>query len=351
MKKERVKLGLSPGTIVYTGKRGVEQVYIHTSNYNETKIEETVQSNKDKIVIGQQEDGLVQWIDMRGVHDAKLLELLGEKFAIHSLILEDIANVDQRPKFEEFANGNFFVMKSLQFDHDAIEIKSEQVAIFFRENLLISFQEAETDLFSSVRERLQKSSGRIRQRNSDYIAYALIDALVDNYYQLLDDIEINIDALEERILNRPDNTVKTRIHHLKKELLVSRKSITPLREAISKFAKSETSSVHDDTKMFIRDLYDHTIQVLDMVESYRDTINGLQDLYLSEISYKMNQVMQILTIISVIFVPLTFLAGIYGMNFDVLPELHWKYGYLYFWIFSVIILVLLLFYFRRKKWL
>jgi len=351
MKKKRVKLGLSPGSIVYTGKRGVEQVFINTSTYNESKIEEIVQSNQNEIIIEQAEKGLIQWIDMRGVHDAELIELIGKKFDIHSLILEDVANVDQRPKFEEFENGNFFVMKALQFDHDSIEIKSEQVAIFFREGLLISFQEAETDLFISVRERLLKSNGRIRQRNSDYMAYALIDTLVDHYYQLLDDIELNIDILEDRILNAPDKTIKTKIHHLKKELLVSRKSISPLREAISKFAKSETSSVQEETKMFIRDLYDHTVQVLDMVESYRDTINGLQDLYLSEISYKMNQVMQILTIISVIFVPLTFLAGIYGMNFDVLPELHWKYGYLYFWIFSITILVLLLVYFRKKKWL
>ena len=351
MKKKRIKSGLSPGSIVYTGKRGVEQVYIHTSTYNSTKMEETVQSNQDKVIIQSTKPGFVQWIDIRGVHDAQLLEMMGGKFDIHNLILEDIANIEQRPKFEEFTNGNFFVMKSLTFDHDTIEIKSEQVAIFFREDLIISFQEAETDLFSSVRERLSNSSGRIRQRNSDYLTYALTDTLVDNYYQLLDDIESNIDALEDKIIHRPDKTIKTSIHHLKKELLISRKSITPLREAISKFSKSETGCIHEDTKMFIRDLYDHTVQVLDMVESYRDTINGLQDLYLSEISYKMNQIMQILTIISVIFVPLTFLAGIYGMNFDVLPELHWKYGYLYFWIFSAIILVLLLWYFRRKKWL
>lgn len=351
MKKKRIKSGLSPGSIVYTGMRGVEQVYIHTSIYNEATFEETIQSNKDKVVIGVQDEKFTQWIDIRGVHDAKLLELIGEKFTVHNLILEDIANVDQRPKFEEFKNGNFFVMKALSFDHNEIKIKYEQVAFFFREGLLISFQEAETDLFSSVRERLSNSKGRIRQRNSDYLTYALIDTLVDNYYQLLDDIESNIDKLEERIIKDPDKSIKTSIHHLKKELLVSRKSISPLREAISKFSKSESSSVQEETKMFIRDLYDHTIQVLDMVESYRDTINGLQDLYLSEISYKMNQVMQILTIISVIFVPLTFLAGIYGMNFDILPELHWKYGYLYFWIFSIIILILLLWYFRRKKWL
>src|SRR5690606_33117654 len=185
--------------------------------------------------------------------DAKLLELIGEKFDVHSLILEDVANDDQRPKFEEFNNGNFFVMKSLSFDHDEIKIKYEQVAFFFRDGLIISFQEAETDLFSSVRERLSNSNGRIRQRNSDYLTYALIDTLVDNYYQLLDDIESNIDKLEERIIKDPDKSIKTSIHHLKKELLVSRKSISPLREAISKFAKSETSSVQDETKMFIRD--------------------------------------------------------------------------------------------------
>lgn len=351
MSKKRTKLGMSPGSVVYTGKRGVEKVFIHTSSYNSENIVETVQNNKEDIILEAPEPGTIKWFDIRGVHDAELIELIGKQFDVHGLILEDIANIDQRPKYDEFDNGNFIVLKSLSFNNDKIGIESEQVSIFFRDGLLLSFQEAETDLFCSVRERLMVSNGRIRQRGTDYLAYALIDILVDNYYVLLDDIETHIDILEERIIHNPDKTIKTNIHHLKKELLVSRKSITPLREAISRFSKSESGYVNEESKMFIRDLYDHTVQVLDMVESYRDTINGLQDLYLSEISYKMNQVMQILTIISVIFVPLTFLAGIYGMNFDVLPELHWKYGYLYFWIFSAVILVLLLWYFKRKKWL
>lgn len=351
MSKKRTKLGMSPGSVVYTGKRGVEKVFIHTSSYNTDKIVETVQNNKENIVLDMPEPGMIKWIDIRGVHDAELIELVGKQFDVHGLILEDIANIDQRPKYEEFQNGNFFVMKALSFNSEAVKIESEQVSLFFREGLIISFQEAETDLFSSVRDRLTNSNGRIRQRGTDYLAYALIDTLVDNYYALLDEIELNIDVLEERIIHNPDKTIKTSIHHLKKELLVSRKSISPLREAISRFSKSESKFINEESKMFIRDLYDHTVQVLDMVESYRDTINGLQDLYLSEISYKMNQVMQILTIISVIFVPLTFLAGIYGMNFEILPELKWKYGYLYFWLFSISILVLLLWYFRRKKWL
>ena len=351
MSKKRKKLGMSPGSIVYTGKRGVEKVFIHTSSFNKDEIDETVQNNKEEIILDAPEPGKIKWIDIRGVHDAELIELIGKQFDVHGLILEDIANIDQRPKYDEFENGNFFVMKALTFNHDKQEIESEQVSLFFRDGLIISFQEAETDLFSSVRDRLMAGNGRIRQRGADYLAYALIDTLVDNYYLLLDDIELNIDILEERIIHNPDKTIKTSIHHLKKELLVSRKSISPLREAISRFSKSESKYINEESKLFIRDLYDHTVQVLDMVESYRDTINGLQDLYLSEISFKMNQVMQILTIISVIFVPLTFLAGIYGMNFDVLPELHWKYGYLYFWIFSVTILGLLLWYFRRKKWL
>ena len=351
MKKKRTKLGMSPGSVVYTGKRRVEKVFIHTSSYNGDKLDETVQNNKEKVVLEVPEKDTVKWIDIRGVHDAELIEFVGKQFNVHGLILEDIANIDQRPKYDEFENGNFFVMKALSFNHDTLQIESEQVSIFFREGLIISFQEAETDLFCSVRDRLKMSNGRIRLRGTDYLTYALIDTLVDNYYQLLDDIEINIDLLEERIIHNPDKTIKTNIHHLKKELLISRKSIAPLREAISRFSKSDSEFINEESKMFIRDLYDHTVQVLDMVESYRDTINGLQDLYLSEISYKMNQVMQILTIISVIFVPLTFLAGIYGMNFDVLPELKWKYGYLYFWIFSVFILIMLLWYFRRKKWL
>lgn len=225
------------------------------------------------------------------------------------------------------------------------------MSIYFRNGLLVSFQENETDLFEAVRMRLKSGRGKIRQRGADYLAYALMDTLVDNYLLVLDDIEEIIEALEDDLISEPSNSIKERLHYLKKELLIIRKSIAPLREAISRFSKTENSFIASTTHVFVRDLYDHTVQIMDMVETYRDMLNGLQDLYLSEISYKMNQVMQVLTLIATIFIPLTFLVGIYGMNFDYMPELHWKDGFFALWGLLTVLAIGLVILFKRKRWL
>jgi magnesium transporter len=216
---------------------------------------------------------------------------------------------------------------------------------------VISFQETQSDLFVAVRNRIQSGKGRIRQKGADYLVYSLIDVLVDNYFIVLEDIEEEIESLEDRMLENQDIKDKSTIHHLKKELLKIRKSIAPLREAIGRFAKTDNPLVEEGTPVFIRDLYDHTIQIMDTVESFRDLLNGLQDLFISEVSFKMNQVMQMLTLVATIFIPLTFLAGIYGMNFENIPELTWKYGYFIFWGFIVVVFVGLVIYFKRKKWI
>ncbi len=351
MKKRRKKIGLPPGSVVFTGNQKVEKINLHYLQYDAEYLEEKTLDNHKNITFHQSPEEKVDWYDLRGLHDTELIELLGKTFQIHPLILEDIADIHQRPKFDEYESGNFIVLRALSFDKSHLKIKTEQVALFFRKGLLFSFQETESDLFEAVRQRIQSSKGKVRQRGADYLCYALLDNITDQYYIVLDEMETIIETLEDDLLKNPDNSIKERIHHLKKELLIVRKSVAPLREAIARFAKSESNLIEENSAVFIRDLYDHTVQIIDMVETYRDALNGLQDLYLSEISFKMNQVMQVLTIITTIFVPLSFLAGLYGMNFDNIPELHFKYGYFILLGVMFIIGTGFLLWFRKKKWL
>lgn len=349
--KNRQKAGLPPGSIVFTGKKKVEEVHLHRLKYNEDHFEDHTYIGREQITFENSTTEMVDWYDMRGLHDIELIEAIGKQFDIHNLILEDIADPNQRPKFEEYPNSNFVVLKALHFDRENIEVKTEQVALIFGHGLLLSFQEDETDLFHAVRDRLRTKSGRIRQRGADYLCYALIDNIVDHYFFVIDEVEQYIDSIENRLLNNIGDSIRSDIHALKKEVVSMRKSIAPLREAISRFSKSESALISDETTVFIRDLHDHTIQVMDMVETYRDVLNGLQDLYISEISLKMNQVMQVLTIITTIFVPLSFLAGLYGMNFQYIPELNFKYGYFFLLGIMFLIFIGALYYFKRKKWL
>jgi magnesium transporter len=351
MSKRRKKIGLPPGSVVFTGNRKVEKTQIHYLKYDSENVVEKKLTKAVDPAIRQKHEEKVNWYDIRGIHDTNLIEFIGRTFEIHPLVLEDVASTNQRPKFEEYEKGIFIALQALSFDKEEIKISKEQVTLYFNSNLLITFQERETDLFESVRQRIQKGNGKIRQRKTDYLSYALIDSIVDNYFFVLEDIEEVIESLENDLLEKQDKNIKIQIHQLKKELLIMRKAIFPLREAIGWFAKAENPIIEDNSQIFVRDLYDHIIQIMDLVESYRDMLNGLQDLFISEVSFKMNQVMQLLTLIATIFIPLTFFAGIYGMNFDNMPELHWEYGYFYLLGTMLIVFVSLLYYFKRKNWI
>jgi len=346
----RKKTGLPPGSVVFTGKKKVDKVLINYLEYNEDNIKEVNPENHIIDTFHEPEDSLVQWYDIRGLHDVNIINKIGTTFKLHPLILEDIVDTQQRPKYEEYDEGIVVVLKALSFDSNAVKVRAEQVSIYLGTNFLLSFQEDETDLFQLIRDRIHAGKGRIRKKNADYLIYALLDSIMDNYYTVLDQIELIIENLESSILNDPGKNSKGEIHHLKQEMLVIRKTIAPLREAISRFSKSEHELISDNTKIFLRDLYDHNIQLLDTAETYRDMLNSLQDLYLSEISFKMNQVMQVLTLITSIFVPLSFLAGLYGMNFEYIPELTFKYGY--FVLLSVMFIIggSMLYYFKKEKW-
>jgi magnesium transporter len=348
-KKKRQNTGLAPGSLIFTGQKKLEEAQVILVEYS-MEGEAREQKAEGQIPVSE-EPAMVKWYDVRGLHDVALVEQLGKQFGVHPLALEDILDTQQRPKFEDYENGLFLILKALSYDEEQQRIQTEQVAIFAGDGFVLSFQENETDLFPGVRERIHSGRAKIRKRKADYLAYALADNIVDQYYLLLDRIDLLLDDLEEEILSKANRDSKGRIHNLRLQTITLRKAIAPLRDAIGAFSRVDSPLMSEGTEVFVRDLYDHVVQVMENIDTIRDMMNGLYDLYLSEISFKMNSIMQVLTIISTIFIPLTFLAGIYGMNFEHMPELQWEYGYYYLWGLMLIISSGLIYYFRRRNWL
>jgi len=354
-KKRSKKSGLPPGTLVHVGERKVEALQITVIDYNE-------QSFQEKEVLSVEEcfafkaTPTVTWINIDGLHDVDIIEKLGNQFGIHPLILEDIVNTGQRPKLEDLEKYIFIVLKMLSYIDSMQTVDAEQVSIVFGSNFLISFQERPGDVFDQIRDRIRNAKGRIRKMGPDYLCYLLIDAIIDNYFAILERIGERIEFMEEELVSDPTEKTLHQIHILKREMISLRKSVWPLRELISGLERSESSLIQESTDVYLRDMYDHTIQVIDTVESFRDMVSGMLDIYLSSISNKMNAVMKVLTIIATIFIPLTFIAGIYGMNFNPaksplnMPELNWYWGYPAVILVMAVIFVLMLFYFKRKKW-
>ncbi len=348
---KRKKLGQQPGAVIFTGERKVERVGIHYLEYNEHDCKEQELDNQSITAFHDPVEEFVQWYDVRGLHDTELIKEFGRVFSIHPLALEDIADTTQRPKLDEYPDGILITIRALHFDAKNPKMSYEHLAIYLGDGYVVSFQESGTDLFARVRDRITQMKGRIRRMEADYLAYALMDTIVDRYYLIIDDLELVIEGLEETILQNPDKEIKGEIHNLKQESLIARRSVSPLREVVSSFDRLGNGIVKDDTMVYIRDLRDHVAQVTELIETSRDMFNSLHDLYLSEISFRMNNVMQVLTIMSTIFIPLSFLTGLYGMNFQNMPELGWRNGYfLLLGLMGVMILVMLWF-FRRKRWL
>lgn len=349
--KRKHKIGLAPGSVVFTGNQRLEKTLLHFLQYNEeTLLDEDLDTHAEFALMPA--DSLkVSWYDVRGIHDTALIEQFGTQYAIHPLVLEDISDIYQRPSFEEYENGLFVIAKALSFDPVEKEINVEHVALYYTDGLVISFQETESDLFELVRQRINTYKGRIRARGCDYLTFALLDVLTDNYFVVFEQVEAEIQHLEDRILEDQLTSDKQQIHQLKKEVAKIRKTMIPMRESIGRFSKSESRFIERKTQLYLRDLHDNTIQSMDLADALRDSLNGLQELYNSELNFKNNQVIQILTIVSSIFIPLTFLAGIYGMNFEHMPELHWENGYFYLLGAMAVVFVSLLFYFRKRRWL
>jgi magnesium transporter len=350
IKKHSRKAGLPPGTLVHIGKRKAESVRITIIDYDEERFQEK-QISAIEECFPFRESKTVTWINIDGIHDVSLIEKLGKQFELHPLILEDILNTEQRPKLEDFEKYLFIVLKMLSYDDKEQTIEAEQVSLVVGPNFVISFQERVGDVFEQIRDRIRNAKGRVRKMGADYLGYTLIDAVVDGYFSILEKFGEKVEALEEELVTEPTNKTMQQIHNLKRELILLRKSVWPLREVISALQKSDIPIIRETTGIYLRDVYDHTIQIIDTIESFRDMVSGMLDIYLSSISNRMNAVMKVLTIIATIFIPLTFVAGIYGMNFKFMPELECRWGYPAALGVMGIIAIIMLVYFRRKKWL
>ncbi len=344
------KVGSSPGTLVHIGNKFKESSEITLIQYNKDTEEILHTDNIDKCFSNFNNEK-VKWIDIEGLQDVSIIEKVGKKFKLHPLLLEDILNTGQRAKIDDYDDYIFIVLKVLTYNKDLKKVKSDQVSFVFIENCIISFQERDVGIFDNVKNRIKIANGNIRKLGADYLLYALIDAIVDSYFVLLENFGNKIDCVEDQLINEPQKGVLKSIHNLKREMLFLRNSIWPLREVVSILVRGDNSHFTQNTIVYLRDVYDHIIQIIDTVEVYRDMLSGMLDTYLSSISNKTNDVMKVLTIISTIFIPITFLAGVYGMNFKYIPELQWSYGYGLFWIIVVIITLLMIRYFKKKTWI
>ncbi|MBM3311709.1 MAG: magnesium/cobalt transporter CorA, partial [Candidatus Aminicenantes bacterium] len=286
-----------------------------------------------------------------GVHDPDLINRLGTAYELHPLILEDIMTTSQRPKMEDLGSSVYVVLKMLELDGPGAAIVTDQLSLVFGKNYVVSFQEKPGDMFDQVRERLRQGKGRLRKMGADYLAYALLDAVVDHYFVVLESLGERVEALEEELVGDPSQATLHRIHALKREMIFLRKSVWPLREVVAKLERAESELIKESTEIFFRDVYDHTIQVIDNIETFREMLSGMLETYLSSVSNRMNRVMKVLTIIATIFIPLTFLAGVYGMNFEHMPELKWRYGYFLVWGVMIALGAGMAIAFKRKKWL
>jgi len=344
------KVGLPPGTLVHIGEKRTEKVRITVIDYDETQFQEKEVETIEEC-FPFKDKPTVTWINIDGIHEVEIIEKIGKHFEIHPLVLEDILNTGQQPKMEDLEQYVLVILKMLFYDEETKEINPEQVSLILGPNFLITFQEREGDVFNHIRDRIRKAKGRIRKTKADYLTYSLIDTIVDHYYVVLEKLGEWIEGLEEELVGNPTPETLQTIHTLKRELIFLRRSVWPLREAVISLERGESTLIHESTGIYLRDVYDHTIQVIDTIETFRDMVSGMLDVYLSSISNRMNEVMKVLTIIATIFIPLTFVAGIYGMNFKYIPELEWHWGYAGALILMGLIAFVMLLYFRRKRWL
>jgi magnesium transporter len=341
---------LSPGTVEYVGERKVDAVRVQSIAYDAGSFDEQTIASIDECFPLQPAPGIT-WINVDGLHDTALLQTLADRVGLHPLVVEDIVSRHERPKLEDYQDYLFVALRALEYNETTNEITTEQLSLVLGPNYVFSFQEVAGDGFDPVRERIRKGKGRMRGMGPDYLAYALIDAIVDDYFVLLERIGERIETLEDALMEQPTREHLHGIHELKREMIILRRSVWPLREVVGRLERGESGLIRRETHVFLRDLYDHTIQVIDGVESYRDMLTSLQDLYLSSVSNKLNEVMKVLTIIATLFIPVSFFAGVFGMNFDYMPELRWKWSYPIFWFVILCALGGMLTWFRRRRWL
>jgi len=344
------KTGAAPGTLVHVGEKKVDEIRITLIEYNAGGANLRSLSSVSEIQnLPPCPDG-VRWLNIDGLHDIHLTESIGRLFNVHPLTLEDVVNTGHRPKVEFFDDYVYAIIKMLQYAPSDGRVRSEQLSLILFDHFLITFQEQTGDLFDPIRQRIQNGVGRLRHSGSDYLAYALIDNVVDHYYQILESFGDEIESLEESLLETQTPATLEHIHELKRETLYLRKQVWPLRETIGTLSHGDSSLISEAIHPFLRDVHDHTVQIIEIIESYRDILTGLIDLYMSSVGNLMNEVMKVLTVIATIFIPITFVAGVYGMNFKFMPELDWRWGYGGAMSLMAVIAGAMILYFKKKKW-
>jgi magnesium transporter len=350
-KKQSKDAGLPPGALVFVGAKITENVSITITEYSDTRFEERKAVKLEECFLSCQDRETITWVHVSGLHEPEIIESIGNHYKIHSLILEDVLNTNHNPKIEDYEDVIFMVMKIFYHDSTAENIEFEQFSLILGSNLVLSFQEGNQDIFEPVRKRLRTGTGRIRKSGADYLAYVLADTAVDNYFIVTEAIEDRMEAVEEDLLTDLSQEALQEIHELKRDIIFLRRAVLPVRGLISKLEKTDSRLVSENTHVYLRDLYDHIIQVAETLETFREMATSLLEIYHSGVSNKMNEVMKVLTLIATIFIPLTFIAGIYGMNFKYMPELEWRWGYPLVWLIIVLVGIVMLIYFKKKKWL
>lgn len=356
LRNKKSKVGLAPGTLVHIGEKKVEKVRIKLVAYNNEKLVEKELNSVEECVAFKDQPGINLWINVDGLDQVEVIEKLGSYFEIHPLTLEDVLNTVQRPKMEDYESYIYTVLKIMLLDMANKEITEEkeitvdQVSIIFGYNYILSFQERDVHIFDPLRDRLKNPASRLRKNGVDYLAYGLIDAVVDNYFLILEHFGEEIEDLEDELIIHPTPATLKAIHVYKRDMILLRKSVWPLRELISSMQKIESEIIKDNTRIYLRDVYDHTVRVIESVEDFRDILSSMVDIYLSSVSNKMNDIMKVLTVIATIFIPLTFVAGVYGMNFEDMPELRWRWGYPAVMLFMAVIGTTMFAYFKKKRW-
>lgn len=350
LKKAHTQAGLPPGTLIHIGEKHAEAVRISVMDYDEGHFAERVVDSVEEC-FPYKDKPTTTWINVDGVHDLGIVEKLGACYGIHPIVLEDVVNTIQRPKILDFGDYIFISLKMLYFEGQEDQAKVEQVSLIFGSNFVISFQEDPGDVFDPVRELIRKGTGRVRRGGSDYLAYSLIDSVVDGYFIVFEKLGERIEGMHDLLIAEPTPRNLQIIHRLKAELISLRKAVWPLRDVIASLERLDSPLIRKETLIFLRNVYSHTIEIIETLESFRDLIGGMIDIYLSSISMKLNEVMKVLTIISTIFIPLTFIVGIYGMNFRYMPEIGWRFGYPMVMLVVAAVAAAMILYFRRKKWL
>ncbi len=347
VRKQARKLGLPPGSLVHTGGRKVEHVRIEQFRYTETTCQSLLPPALTPDLLADPAAG-VTWLNIDGLHDISLIETVGQRFGLHPLVLEDILHTEQRAKVEVNDHHLYAVLQMLRPENE--HILSEQISLILTDRWVLTFQETPGDVFDPIRNHLQQNKGRIRKLGPDYLFYALLDALVDNYFLTLEKIGDRIEALQDIVARNTDFDTLKKIHSLKREILFIRRAIWPVREMVNNLLREETPLIAHATRKFLKDVYDHVVEMVDIVENYREMTTGLLDIHLNATNNRMNAVMKVLTIIATIFIPLTFISSVYGMNFKHMPELTWRWGYPVVLFVMVVAAIIMLIIFKRKRW-